>query len=71
MTGNVAELNDPANAHGNVNVYPNCLFTEAGLDIEPSRRGRKLYIPIGCIFLSFTSKTALTISSITISRNYN
>lgn len=58
MTGNVAELNDPANAHGNVNVYPNCLFTEAGLDIEPSIRGRKLYIPIEAFFCH-TSKTAL------------
>ena len=46
MTGNVAELNDPSNAHGNINVYPNSYFSEAGLDIEPSIRGRKLYIPI-------------------------
>lgn len=58
MTGNVSELNDPGNAHGNVNVYPNCLFTEAGLDIEPSIRGRKLYIPIEAFFCH-TSKTAL------------
>ena len=58
MTGNVAEVNDPANAHGNVNVYPNCHFTEAGLDIEPSIRGRRLYIPIEAFFCH-TSKTAL------------
>tara|TARA_Y100000591_G_C21837443_1_gene703436 strand:+ start:381 stop:2054 length:1674 start_codon:yes stop_codon:yes gene_type:complete len=58
MTGNVAELNDPSNAHGNINVYPNSYFSEAGLDIEPSIRGRKLYIPIEAFFCH-TSKTAL------------
>ena len=58
MTGNVNELNDPGNANGNVNVYPNCVFTTAGLDIEPSIRGRKLYIPIEAFFCH-TSKTAL------------
>ena len=27
MTGNIPELNDPANANGYVNNYPNSLFT--------------------------------------------
>ena len=58
MTGNIPEINDPANAHGNINVYPNCHFTEAGLDIEPSIRGRRIYIPIEAFFCH-TSKTAL------------
>jgi len=58
MTGNISEINDPANAHGNVNVYPNCHFTTAGLDIEPSIRGRRIYIPIEAFFCH-TSKTAL------------
>lgn len=58
MTGNIPEINDPANAHGNVNVYPNCHFTESGLDIEPSIRGRRIYIPVEAFFCH-TSKTAL------------
>jgi hypothetical protein len=58
MTGNIAELNDPSNAHGNINVYPNCYFSETELDIEPSIRGRKIYIPIESFFCH-TNKTAL------------
>ena len=46
MTGNVPELNDPGNANGNINTYPNAHFTTAELGIEPSIRGRNLYIPL-------------------------
>ena len=31
MTGNIPELNDPGNANGYVNSYPNSLFTNPGL----------------------------------------
>ena len=58
MTGNVNELNDPANANGNINTYPNVLFSTADLDIEPSIRGRQLYIPLDAFFCE-SSKTAL------------
>ena len=58
MTGNTSEFNDPANSNGNINTYPNAHFTESGLDIEPSIRGSKLYIPIEAFFCH-TSKTAL------------
>jgi len=58
MTGNISELNDPANSNGNINSYPNCQFTETGTDIEPSIRGSKLYIPIEAFFCH-TSKTAI------------
>ena len=48
MTGNVTEFNDPANAFGNFNTYPNVAYTETGA--EPSIRGRQLYIPINTWF---------------------
>lgn len=57
MTGNVPELNDPANAYGNVNVYPNAYYTQNPIGPEPSIRGRKLYIPINSWF-SLASKMA-------------
>jgi hypothetical protein len=50
MTGNVAELNDPANGNGNVNVYPNAYYTTNQAGPEPSIRARKLYIPINTWF---------------------
>ena len=58
MTGNIPELNDPANANGNINTYPNVQFSTADLDIEPSIRGRQLYIPLDAFFCE-SSKTAL------------
>lgn len=58
MTGNISELNDPANANGYINSYPNTLWTQAGLSPEPSIRGRKLYIPMDAFFCD-SSKMAL------------
>jgi len=58
MTGNIPELNDPGNAHGNVNAYPNTQFSTATLDIEPSIRGNQLYVPLDAFFCE-SSKTAL------------
>ena len=58
MTGNIVELNDPGCANGNVNTYPTTFFSESELDIEPSIRGRKLYIPIEAFFCN-SSKVAL------------
>ena len=58
MTGNISELNDPANANGNINTYPNVQFSTGELDIEPSIRGRQLYIPLDAFFCE-SSKTAL------------
>tara|TARA_B100001142_G_scaffold255616_1_gene256848 strand:+ start:1459 stop:3093 length:1635 start_codon:yes stop_codon:yes gene_type:complete len=57
MTGNVPELNDPANANGNVNVYPNSMFIDES-GVEPSIRSRKIYIPIEAFFCD-SSKLAL------------
>ena len=49
MTGNIVEMNDPANANGNINVYPNSMFIDES-GVEPSIRSRKLYIPLEAFF---------------------
>ena len=50
MTGNVEELNDPANADGKINAYPSAYYTDNPIGPEPSIRARKLYIPINFWF---------------------
>jgi len=50
MTGNVPELNDPANCNGRVNSYPSAFYTTNTAGAEPSIRGRNLYIPINTWF---------------------
>lgn len=65
MTGNVAELNDPANADGRSGFYPSAGapplpngFGSAG--VEPSIRGRQLYIPLN-IWFTMAAKMAFPI----------
>jgi len=50
MTGNIPELNDPANSGTRVNMYPNAYFTDSPAGAEPSIRGRILYIPMNAWF---------------------
>lgn len=50
MTGNIPELNDPANSGTRVNMYPTAYFTESPAGAEPSIRGRILYIPMNAWF---------------------
>jgi hypothetical protein len=50
MTGNVPELNDPANSGTRVNAYPNAYYTSDPAGAEPSIRGRTLYIPLSSWF---------------------
>jgi hypothetical protein len=50
MTGNTAELNDPANFSGRKNTYPNVYHNTSQQGPEPSIRGRKLYIPLNAWF---------------------
>jgi Major capsid protein N-terminus/Large eukaryotic DNA virus major capsid protein len=50
MTGNVTELNDPANAYSRQNAYPSAYYSGNGITAEPSIRARKLYIPINTWF---------------------
>ena len=50
MTGNVPELNDPANSGTRVNAYPNAYYTSSPAGPEPSIRGRVIYIPLNSWF---------------------
>jgi hypothetical protein len=50
MSGNVSELNDPANVDGRSNMYPSSFFTTHPNGAEPSIRGRNLFIPINTWF---------------------
>ena len=63
MTGNINELNDPANAGARVNQYPNAFFNNTTSGAEPSIRGRKLYIPLNCWF-TLSSKMAFPLVSL-------
>lgn len=50
MSGNVPDLNDPANAFNRKNTYPNASWEPYAAGAEPSIRGRTLYIPINTWF---------------------
>jgi len=67
MTGNVPEMNDPANANGRVNVYPSAMpgvgVNSARLGPEPSIRERTLYIPLN-IWFTLASKMAFPLVSL-------
>lgn len=57
MTGNVKDINDPANAHSRIGNYPSAYYTGSSQGAQPSIMGRKLYIPIPFWF-SNSSKIA-------------
>jgi hypothetical protein len=57
MTGNTAELNDPANYSGRNGTYPNVYYNTSQQGPEPSIRSRKLYIPLNAWFCN-NSRTA-------------
>ena len=63
MIGHIPELNDPANAEARSNVYPNAVNDGSCNQIEPSIRGRQLYIPLDAWFCA-ESKTALPLVSL-------
>jgi len=65
-SGNVKELNDPANAFSRVNTYPSAYYTDMAVGAEPSIRGRELYIPINTWF-TLDTKCAFPL----ISQQYN
>ena len=53
MSGNISELNDPANTFNRANTYPSAYYaadTSDTIGTEPSVRGRQLYIPINAWF---------------------
>lgn len=67
MTGNVPELNDPANAFGRKDSYPNAWPTNTPSyktsGPEPSIRSRKLYVPLN-IWFTMASKMAFPLVSL-------
>jgi len=67
MSGNVPELNDPANAYNRNGKYPNVWPTNSpnysSLGPEPSIHGRKIYIPIN-IWFTLASKMAFPLVSL-------
>lgn len=50
MSGNIPELNDPANSGSRLNAYPSAYYTNNANGAEPSIRGRNIYIPINTWF---------------------
>jgi hypothetical protein len=60
MTGHVPEMNDPANSGNNKGNYPNSMRIFESM--EPSIRGRKLYIPLN-IWSTLSSKLAIPLVS--------
>lgn len=81
MTGNVNELNDPANSNGRVNQYPNAYYqdpdkatnnyekTLLAAGPEPSIRARKLYIPLN-LWFGVNSKMAFPLVSLQYNELY-
>ena len=72
MTGNVAELNDPANYSNRNGNYPNASYnnfprTAWQYGIEPSIRGQQLYIPLN-IWSTLCSKLAFPLISMQYSQ---
>jgi hypothetical protein len=63
MTGQVPELNDPGNAHSNINSYPNAFYSEDVGGPEPSIRGRTLLIPLNSWF-GLRSQMAFPLTSL-------
>ena len=67
MTGNISELNNPANSLGRNGNYPNAESPEntsySSSSIEPSIRGRTLYIPLN-IWFTTAAKMAFPLVSL-------
>lgn len=69
MTGNIPELNDPANAFGRINTYPTVYPDSIDPDEyirygpEPSIRARELYIPLN-IWFTLAAKMAFPLVSL-------
>jgi len=63
MTGNVTELNDPANSGTRSNVYPNAYYDGSDLGPEPSIRARNVYIPLN-VWFTLAAKMAFPLISL-------
>jgi hypothetical protein len=69
MTGNVPELNDPANAYGRQSTYPSAYYNSGSNGAEPSIRGRNIYIPIN-MFFTLDSRCAFPIIALQYNELY-
>jgi len=69
MTGNTADLNDPANSGCRRNVYPNAYYNATQQGPEPSIRARKIYIPIN-IWFTMAAKMAFPLVSLQYNEFY-
>jgi len=69
MTGNVPELNDPANSGTRRNVYPNAYYNPSPAGPEPSIRARKLFIPLN-IWFTMAAKMAFPLASLQYNEFY-
>ena len=74
MTGNIPELNDPANYSNRNGNYPNASYNRLPRStwpngLEPSIRGHQLYVPLN-IWSTLSSKVALPLVSMQYSNLY-
>jgi hypothetical protein len=69
MTGNVPELNDPANSGTRTNVYPNAYYDGSQLGPEPSIRARNVYIPLN-VWFTLAAKMAFPLISLQYNELY-
>jgi len=69
MSGNVPELNDPANGFGRSNTYPSAYYTGSTTGAEPSIRGRNIYVPINSWF-TLDSRCAFPLISLQYNELY-
>jgi hypothetical protein len=51
MSGNTKEFHDIANSQGRSNAYPSAFYVGDSVNVEPSFRGRTIYIPINAWFM--------------------
>jgi hypothetical protein len=69
MTGNVPELNNPANSGTRRNVYPSAYYEPLAQGPEPSIRARKLYIPLN-VWFTLAAKMAFPLVSLQYNEFY-
>jgi hypothetical protein len=69
MTGNVTELNDPANYGSRRNVYPSAYYDPSQAGPEPSIRARQLFIPLN-LWFTMASKMAFPLVSLQYNEFY-
>ena len=62
MTGDTKDVHDPANSGARSNTYPNAYYNDSTSGIEPSIRGKTLYIPLNAWFCNKSQRAFPLIS---------